>query len=130
MIHKTVLVIDDEQPIVQIVHAILSTDDYTVMSANSGARGFEMAKKFRPDLIILDRYMPDHDGLKVLQHLKKDPHTKDIPVMMLTGENKIEEVKKSISIGASGYIIKPFKSGDFKNKIKKILDPKRDLVTS
>ena len=84
MIHKTVLVIDDEQPIIQIVHTILSSEDYTVISAINGIRGIELAREYRPDLIILDRYMPEHDGLAVLEKLKNDPHTKDIPVMMLT----------------------------------------------
>ncbi len=121
MIHKTVLVIDDEQPIIQIVHTILSSEDYTVISAINGIRGIELAREYRPDLIILDRYMPEHDGLAVLEKLKNDPHTKDIPVMMLTSGSKIQEVKKSINYGASGYIIKPFKSGDLKNKIQKIL---------
>ena len=117
-----ILVIDDETPIIRIVQAVLAGNEYTVFTANSGERGVEMADLKRPDVIILDRYMPDIDGNEVLKQLKGNKATAKIPVIMLTSENKIKEVKKSIDLGAEGYIIKPFKSGDFKKKIDLVFD--------
>ena len=122
MIHRTALIIDDEPPIMQIVKTVLSGAGYTVFTANNGTVGIEIAKKHRPGIIILDRYMPEMDGNETLKHLKNNKATSHIPVIMLTGENKLQEIKKSIELGANGYIVKPFKSGDFLKQVNRTFD--------
>ncbi len=118
---KTALVIDDDRMIRQIVRTVLVSFGYEAYGAPSGERGLEMAQEKRPGIIILDRHMPDVDGNEVLKILKSRKTTQNIPVVMLSAESQIEEVKSSIDLGANGYIIKPFKAKEFMEKIEKVL---------
>ena len=121
MITKTALIIDDDWPMLEIVKTILEDEGYTAYTAYSGQQGLYIALEQKPAIIILDRHMPTMDGNEVLKKLKCNRETATIPVIMLTGENKIDEVKSSIAFGANAYIIKPFKAKDFARKVEKVL---------
>jgi len=85
---KKVLVVDDDESTAAFVRAVLQPARYEVMAAGDGLAGLARARKEHPDLIILDVYMPRQVGFYTLSDLKKDPETRDIPVIMLTGVAK------------------------------------------
>jgi phosphoserine phosphatase RsbU/P len=105
---KTVLLVDDEPANIQIVNSILK-DVYKTRIATSGAKALELASQEpAPDLILLDVMMPEMDGYEVCSRLKSADHTRDIPVIFLTGQTEIEDETKGFKVGAVDYIHKPF----------------------
>jgi serine phosphatase RsbU (regulator of sigma subunit) len=105
---KTVLLVDDEPANVQIVNSILK-DVYKTRIATSGAKALELANQVpAPDLILLDVLMPEMNGYEVCACLKSADHTRDIPVIFLTGQTEIDDETKGFEVGAVDYIHKPF----------------------
>jgi serine phosphatase RsbU (regulator of sigma subunit) len=105
---KTVLLVDDEPANIQIVNSILK-DIYKTRIATSGAKALELANQVpAPDLILLDVLMPEMNGYEVCSHLKSADHTRDIPVIFLTGQTDIDDETKGFEVGAVDYIHKPF----------------------
>jgi len=93
------------------------------LASEDGQKGLEAAAKVNPDIILLDILMPKMDGFSVLEELKKDAKTKDIPVILLTNLGQKEDVKKGFDLGAAGYLIKAhFMPSEVVEKIKKILE--------
>jgi sigma-B regulation protein RsbU (phosphoserine phosphatase) len=105
---KTVLLVDDEPANIQIVNSILR-DTYKTRIATSGAKALELANQNpAPDLILLDVLMPEMNGYEVCSRLKSAEHTRDIPVIFLTGQTDIDDETKGFEVGAVDYIHKPF----------------------
>jgi len=105
---KLVLLVDDTPANIQVVRDILK-DSYNTRIATNGARALELAKASpQPDLILLDVMMPDLDGYEVCCRLKSDPHTREIPIIFLTGKTEAEDETKGFELGAVDYIHKPF----------------------
>lgn len=121
---RNFLIIDDEQATVDIVREVLHREGARAVGITNPEKGFGMMAKEKFDAVILDRYMPPVDGHDILTQLKKNSNTKDIPVVMLTSENKSPEIRQSIELGASGYIVKPFTPRSFLLQIEKILSPR------
>lgn len=119
--HKKFLVIDDEQATIDIVKEVLNQGGAKATGITSPEKGFGMMAETRFDAIILDRYMPGVDGHEILEQLKQHPKMKDVPVVMLTGESNSAEIMKSIQLGASGYVVKPFTPKSFMAQLEKIL---------
>lgn len=118
---KTIIVVDDNPDIVNIVKTILEGKGYNVMSAFSGPELFERLKEKKPDLIILDIMMPEMDGLEVLTRLKGAADTASIPVILLTAKVQYEDVLGGYKLGADYYITKPFTSTQLTNGINLLL---------
>lgn len=116
-----ILVIDDDEIIVMTVEQVLKKNGYASISANNGVTGLQAALAEQPDLIILDRRMPEVDGNKTLIWLKADDKTKDIPVIMLTGDTRVSDISTSLELGAIDYIVKPFDTPNFLIRIQKAL---------
>lgn len=105
---KTVLLVDDEPANIQIVNSILK-DVYKTRIATNGAKALELANQEpAPDLILLDVMMPEMDGYEVCSRLKSADHTRDIPVIFLTGQTEINDETRGFEVGAVDYIHKPF----------------------
>ncbi|MEH6625634.1 MAG: ATP-binding protein [Motiliproteus sp.] len=103
----TVLIVDDEPAILASISKVLSPY-YQVLAANSGSRALLVAaSETRPDLILLDVLMPEMDGYAVLNRLKADPATRDIPVIFVTVTESAEDETKGLELGAVDYITKP-----------------------
>ena len=115
---KTILVVDDEPEIVTMIADYLSQTGYFTITATSGAQALELAEKHRPFAITLDVIMPDMDGFEVLQHLKENPATKNIPTIIISIS---DDKEVGFALGAVGYITKPV-NRDLLKEIKKILN--------
>ena len=105
---KKILLIEDDLDLAELYEEVLSTK-YTVEVAGDGKQGLELAKKSKPDLILLDILLPEMNGFELLKVLKKDPETKDISVVILTnlGSKHVDEDKKlALLLGAEDYLVK------------------------
>ncbi|PIG93069.1 response regulator [Gloeocapsopsis sp. IPPAS B-1203] len=100
----TILVIDDDQTIKDLIQRYLNKEGFQTIAASSGATGLSLAKEIRPDAIILDVMMPGMDGWTVLASLKADPQVANIPVIMTT---IVDDKNLGYSLGASDYLLKP-----------------------
>ncbi len=103
-----VLVADDEPAIVRMVKRVLR-QNYCIIEAENGVQALALARELQPDIILLDMMMPEMDGLTACSELKKDPRTQSIPVIMITGIGFDLNAKLAGSMGADGYVVKPFK---------------------
>ncbi|CAD5265500.1 MULTISPECIES: response regulator [unclassified Imperialibacter] len=105
---QTILVIDDCEEIADNISEILQLAHYRVLTASNGKTGVELAKKEFPDLILCDVSMPELDGHGVLYILNSEPETAQIPFVFLTGKTDHNDLKTAMSLGADGYVTKPF----------------------
>ncbi|WP_298182363.1 response regulator [Saccharomonospora sp.] len=105
-----VLVVDDDFMVAKVHSGYVNrTPGFTVVgAAHSGAAALNMARDERPDLILLDIYLPDIDGLTVLRELRADPATVDIDVIVITAARDVDTIRGSLRGGALHYLIKPF----------------------
>jgi len=118
-----ILIIDDEKRIIKVVTSRLEANGYEVISATDGIEGIEKAKSEKPDLVLLDIMMPGMTGYDIIDRLKEEDVTRFIPVIMVTGQEKIEHVSKSMSgHGAVDFIFKPFTADELLNKISDALN--------
>jgi len=115
---KKILFVEDEAALQEAVGISLEQKGYKVVRALDGEAGFRSAKTENPDLILLDLILPRKDGFEVLENLKKDQDTKDIPVIVLTNLEGMKDVEKAISLGAVSYLVKT--DYDLKEMLKKI----------
>ncbi|MCL2055267.1 MAG: response regulator [Oscillospiraceae bacterium] len=107
--NNSILIVDDETSnIIALTHILQST--YTIYVAKSGKAGVEAAKKFLPDVILLDVIMPEMDGYEAIAALKSHEKTANIPVIFITGLSDADDEEKGFSLGAADYITKPFSS--------------------
>lgn len=109
--NKTILIIDDDRDIRNLVRQYLKKTGYEVLEAVNGEEGLNLALDRLPDLILLDIEMPGKNGFKVLQSIRNTPGITTIPVIMLTVKKDINSVKRALS-KANDYLIKPLKSPD------------------
>lgn len=105
---KKILVVDDERQLVELIALNLQRNGYEVLEAYDGQSGLDLARRARPDLIILDVMMPGLSGRDVTVQLKGDPDTAGIPVLMLTAKSEETDIIVGLSVGADDYITKPF----------------------
>ena len=103
---KKILFIEDERALQKTFHSILTEKGYTLISAFDGESGLKLAKEEKPDLILLDLILPKVHGLDVLERLKKDPTTKEIPIIVLTNVEQIDALQKALELGATTYLVK------------------------
>lgn len=115
----TILVIDDEESILNLVGIILSNRGFTVAKANDAFKGLELVTRLKPSLVILDYMMPGMDGLEVLKQIKS--HAPDTYVIMFTGKGSEEIAVELMKTGASDYILKPFNNQNLIERIENVL---------
>ncbi|MDR2541844.1 MAG: response regulator [Treponema sp.] len=114
---NSVLIVDDDSSNIIALTHILQTD-YRIHAAKNGKSAIEAAKKYLPDIILLDIIMPDLNGYEVLVVLKEFENTKNIPVIFLTGLGDKESEERGLELGAADYIYKPFKKSIIKLRIE------------
>ena len=118
-----VLVIDDEQAIGHVIRLLLESQGHQVFVADDGSRGFALAQRQSPDLVILDVMMPVLDGFGVLEALRRDPRTAPIPIVMLSALTGEDVEERCLELGATAYVRKPFDSDSLLGAIGEVLEP-------
>ena len=118
-----VLLIDDDPTVHDLVRRFLQKEGFSVVCAQSGQEGLELARKLRPSTIVLDVMMPTMDGWSVLTRLKGDPELSSIPVVMLTMVNNRE---MGFSLGVDDYMLKPIDRGAFVRTLRRYCMPQND----
>jgi len=119
---KKILAVDDEKHIVRLVQVNLERAGYTVVTANDGKEALQKVSDENPDLVVLDVMMPYMDGFEVLQNLRRNPSTRDIPVIMLTAKAQDADVFKGWQSGVDCYLTKPFNPMELLSFVKRIFD--------
>ncbi len=117
----TVLVVDDEKDLVELVKYHLEKEGLKCLEARDGETALQLAKERSPDLMVLDLMLPGVDGLEVCRKLRKDPKTSSIAIIMLTA--KAEEVDRIVGLemGADDYMVKPFSPRELVARVKAVL---------
>ena len=117
---RKILTCDDEKHIVRLIQVNLERQGYEVITAFNGVECLEKVKEDRPDLIVLDVMMPEMTGFEVLDILKKNPETEDIPVIMLTARAQDSDVLRGWQSGVECYLTKPFNPMELIAFVKRI----------
>ena len=118
---KTILVVDDEQDILDLVVYNLEQEGYKTISADDGEEAIEKAVAASPDLIILDIMLPGKDGLEVLREIRKHPNAQNIPVIFLTAKDSEFDEVLGLELGADDYIVKPISMRKLLARVKNAL---------
>jgi CheY-like chemotaxis protein len=117
----TILVVDDEPVDLKLIETALAPRGYKIITAKNGEEAVNIARTQKPDLILMDILMPKMDGYTASSEIRKDPKTRDIPIIMITSVGHDLNKKLADGIGATGYIVKPFMIDDLNNKINETL---------
>jgi two-component system alkaline phosphatase synthesis response regulator PhoP len=123
---KRILAVDDERHIVRLVQVNLERAGYTVVTAFDGREALEKVESEQPDLVVLDVMMPYMDGFEVLQTLRKNQSTLNLPVIMLTAKAQDADVFRSWQSGVDCYLIKPFNPLELISFVRRLLDKDDD----
>ncbi len=116
-----ILVVDDEPDVLELVVYHLEKEAYRVDVADTGDKALKMARENLPSLLVLDLMLPGINGLEICRLLKRDPKTRDIPILMLTARAAEEDRIKGLELGAHDYVTKPFSPRELVLRIKNLL---------
>jgi CheY-like chemotaxis protein len=119
-----ILVVEDEAVIAENIQALLQARGHAVTLAGDGAQAVELARKEKPDLVLLDVMLPKLGGFDVCKILKGEAGTKGIKIVMVTGLGRMGDVETAFASGADDYLIKPFDSERLFKKLEKVLAAK------
>ena len=121
MAKETILIVDDEEDIIELIKYNLKNEGYSVLKAETGELAIEIADQSQPDLIVLDLMLPGIDGLEVTKYLKNNEQTNDIPIVILTAKGEESDIVTGLELGANDYISKPFSPKVLIARIRAIL---------
>jgi DNA-binding response OmpR family regulator len=121
MSKPTVLVIDDERDLIELVRYNLEREGFDLIAATDGASGLDIARRHKPDLIVLDVMMPGLDGLEVCRQLRGHQDTRGLPIIMLTAKAFEPDRVVGLEMGADDYVTKPFSPRELVARVKAVL---------
>lgn len=121
MSKATILVVDDEEDIRELVALNLDREGYTVLTCETGEQALALARAKEPDLVLLDLMLPGIDGLEVCKRLKADPARRRVPVVMLTAKGEESDIVAGLELGADDYVTKPFSGKVLVARVRRLL---------
>lgn len=122
MSHKqTILVVDDEQDLLDLIEYNLQKEGFDVLKAEDGVEGIEMAREHKPNLVLLDIMMPKMDGMEVVERMRDDSDLKRIPIIFLTARGDEKTEVEGLDKGGDDYITKPISTTKLISRIKAVL---------
>nr|NJM01885.1 response regulator [Desulfobacula sp.] len=125
MTKETILIVDDEEDIIELIKYNLKNEGYSILTAEAGEQAIKIAKQSRPDLIVLDLMLPGMDGLEVTRYLRSNDQTRDLPIVILTAKGEESDIITGLELGANDYISKPFSPKVLTARIRAILRRRR-----
>ncbi len=122
---QTVLVIDDNEDIRNLLSMVLEKEGYQVLIGMDGSDGFEKLGLQKVDLVFLDVMMPGISGLELLQQIRahKSKEINSVPICMITAKSSVEDIDMALDLGATSYIVKPFRPAALAEKANSLLVP-------
>lgn len=123
---RTILVCDDDPLLVELLEYRLASKGYRVVVARDGGEAFEVARKQRPDAIVLDAMMPVMDGYQVLRRIRAEETLATTPVLMLTARKQERDIVSALELGASEFMVKPFIPEELVARLARLLPGSRD----
>jgi two-component system phosphate regulon response regulator PhoB len=117
-----VLSIEDDAAMGQFLKAVFTAQGFTMDLATDGNAGLDLARRRRPDLVILDLLMPYKNGFEVLKELKDAPETRAVPVIILSSNSREEDIVKALNAGADDFVVKPFRARELVTRVRKVLE--------
>lgn len=117
---KRLLIIEDEEHIAEAEKLILK-DKYRVFVARTGSEGLEMAKKIRPDVIVLDIMLPHISGYEICQRLRDEKNLSNVKIVMVTAKSEQADEDIGMDLGADDYVMKPFEPDELLHVISQVL---------
>lgn len=133
MAKKTILIVDDEQDLLDLIEYNLKKEGFNVLTAENGEEGIAVAKEGRPDLILLDIMMPKMDGLEAVEIMRKDQDLKNTPIIFLTARSDEKTEVEGLNKGGDDYITKPISTTKLISRIKAVMrrfDDTQDSVNT
>jgi two-component system alkaline phosphatase synthesis response regulator PhoP len=121
MAKATILVVDDETDICELVKLNLTREGYEVLTCGTGEKALQIARSGVPALVILDLMLPGIDGLEVCKILKNDPKTEHIPIIILSAKGEEADIVTGLELGADDYVTKPFSGKVLVARVRRIL---------
>jgi two-component system alkaline phosphatase synthesis response regulator PhoP len=118
---QTILVVDDEQDLLDLIEYNLNKEGFDVLKAEDGKEGIDVAREHHPDLILLDIMMPKMDGLEVVERIRNDDKLKRIPIIFLTARGDEKTEVEGLDKGGDDYITKPISTTKLISRIKAVL---------
>lgn len=118
---KTILVVDDEKDLLDLIEYNLHKEGFAVLKAENGEEGIRVAKTFKPDLVLLDIMMPKMDGLQAVEIIRQDEALKQIPIIFLTARSDEKTEVEGLNMGGDDYITKPISTTKLISRIKAVL---------
>ncbi len=120
---KKILIVDDQVELRELMKVTLRFGNYKILQAANGLDAICIAKKEKPDLVIMDIMMPGEiDGLEATRRIKSDPQTKTCKIIMLTAKGQDTDKEKGAKLNIEDYFVKPFSPLDLINKIEEVLE--------
>ncbi|MEE9457937.1 MAG: response regulator [bacterium] len=118
---KKILLVDDTDTILLFLKTLLAGQHFDFLTAKNGAEAVEKARRERPDLVLLDIFMPVMDGIEACRVMKGDPELKSIPVIIVTARSEAENVERCLDAGCDDYVFKPVRKLELLDKINRLL---------
>lgn len=134
MAHESILAVEDDEDILELLKYNLAKEGYRVTAVISGEDGLQLARSTTPDLILLDLMLPGVDGLEVCRRLKLDAKTRQVPIIMLTAKGEEADIVTGLELGAEDYMTKPFSTRVLLARVRTVLrrrnaaPPKEDAL--
>ncbi len=117
MSKKNILICDDDEGIIDVIRIVLEEKGYKTRSVSHGRGIFKIIEKWKPDLVLVDFWMPEIGGDEIIKALKKDSQTKGIPIILIAAHRRTREL--ATESGADGFLTKPFDIRDLENIVQK-----------
>src|SRR5690625_4925783 len=121
MSKQTILVVDDEQDLLDLIEYNLKKEGYHVLRAENGQDGIQIAREMKPDLVLLDIMMPQMGGIEVCQRMRSDADLRHIPIIFLTARSDEKTEVEGLDKGADDYITKPISTRKLISRIKAVM---------
>jgi DNA-binding response OmpR family regulator len=118
---ETILVIEDDRDIIEIIQYNFEREGYRVLTATNGEKGIDEARARRPALIVLDLMLPGVDGIEVCKRLRHQSETRNIPIVILTAKGEESDIILGLGMGADDYVTKPFSPKELLARITAVL---------
>ena len=118
---EKILIVDDDLDTLRLVGLMLQHQGYRIVAASSGAQAIALTQADKPDMVLLDIMMPEMDGYEVARHLRSNPTTSSIPIIMFTAKTQVDDKVQGFEAGADDYLTKPTQPRELFAHVKAVL---------